>query len=473
MKKEWFKAHVNNARHESPINLTRNIFQRDRNLIIYSTSFRRLGGKTQIFISNYNDNLRNRLTHSIEVKNIASIIGSDLKLDLNLIDAIALGHDIGHTPFGHMGENTLNFIMNGCIEVNAANYGFTNNYKGFKHNYQGLRILSYLGVESKDFIGLNLTDYCLWGVLHHTSVGKRRCEYFDTINFQCNRGFKSRPCSSNGYLHFDFYSKRNNQALTSSSWTLEGLVVQIADEITQRFHDIEDAVKAQILSIDKVMEQFRNDFYHGMRPRHKTKFNKLREIDGIYLMPSFRRFLLNFYVDELCINSSANLRNLAQQFNIRSSNDFNLHKGNIQAGGNLTSIVNYSPNFITREKAFHDFLKSQILKSYLTQNMDNKGDLIIRKLFEAYISYPEHLPDYTIFSFFRNLDLEKGFQIQFNYKEFKPTVLRKQIRDLLNSNKSLVVRAVLFRTIADHIASMTDNYAHKQYEMLYGLSGVQ
>lgn len=107
---------------------------------MYSKSFRRLSGKTQVFLSSMKDDIRTRLTHTLEVNQIARTIGSALGMNLQLIEAIALGHDVGHTPFGHVGERTLNFIMNNCETINDVQV-FDNN-RGFKHNLQAVRLLT-------------------------------------------------------------------------------------------------------------------------------------------------------------------------------------------------------------------------------------------------------------------------------------------------------------------------------------------
>ena len=117
-------------------------FEHDRDRILYSKAFRRLSGKIQVFVSGFDDHIRTRLTHTIEVNQIAKTTGKKLGLNIDLIEAIALGHDIGHTPFGHIGERTLNLILNGCIDVKGFNrIAKSKSNKGFKHNFQGIKIV--------------------------------------------------------------------------------------------------------------------------------------------------------------------------------------------------------------------------------------------------------------------------------------------------------------------------------------------
>ncbi len=161
-------------------NQFRSVFDRDRDRIMYSRAFRRLNGKTQIFIPNTNDYIRTRLTHSLEVNQIARSIGKGLGLNLSLIEAIALGHDVGHTPFGHAGEYELNRIMNNCY-TSAAGSSFATigpEQKGYKHNFQALRVLCALSDQYDQGGGLGLTSFTLWGILNHTKTKTKPCEFF-------------------------------------------------------------------------------------------------------------------------------------------------------------------------------------------------------------------------------------------------------------------------------------------------------
>ena len=135
--KKTKREYENDGEHE-----IRSKFERDRDRIMYSKSFRRLEGKTQVFVSGYDDHVRNRLTHTLEVSQIARTIAKALNLNEYLAEAIALGHDLGHTPFGHIGERTLNYIMSNCDRIGEIKVNDLN--KGFKHNYQGVRVVREL-----------------------------------------------------------------------------------------------------------------------------------------------------------------------------------------------------------------------------------------------------------------------------------------------------------------------------------------
>ncbi len=170
----------------------RTSFQRDRDRIIHSKSFRRLKHKTQVFIAPRKDHYRTRLTHTLEVSQIARTIGRALRLNEDLVEAIALGHDLGHTPFGHWGEAVLN-------EMHP---------KGFKHNLQSVRVVEFLEHHKDDYPGLNLTYEVREGIAHHS--GSDRSE------------------------------------------TLEGSVIKFADRIAYINHDIDDAIRANILKLSDI-----------------------------------------------------------------------------------------------------------------------------------------------------------------------------------------------------------------------------
>ena len=207
----------------------RSPFQHDRDRIIHSRAFRRLMHKTQIFNANKGDHYRNRLTHTLEVMQIGRSIGRLLKLNEDLIEAIALGHDLGHTPFGHVGERTLNQIL----------YYGINDMEGigedFKHNFQSLRVVDSIENRCDDYSGVNLTLAVREGIIKHT-------------------GLKSKVSNQAVYYHNDDLDTENLRLDLPHSFTLEGQVVAISDEIAQVTHDIEDGIRGKIIDFDKFKE---------------------------------------------------------------------------------------------------------------------------------------------------------------------------------------------------------------------------
>jgi len=194
----------------------RNPFARDRDRIIHSGSFRKLEYKTQVFLNHEGDYFRTRLTHSIEVSQIARSITSTLGLQESLAEAIALAHDLGHTPFGHVGGDTLDE----CLKAD----GFSN---GFEHNFQSFRVVSKLEKRYKDFDGLNLTFATLEGILKH-SYPYRKPFLPDAIHKQFN--LDKHP-------------------------SIEAMIVDRADEIAYMSHDIDDGVNSGIISFEDLKER--------------------------------------------------------------------------------------------------------------------------------------------------------------------------------------------------------------------------
>ncbi|SFV53629.1 Deoxyguanosinetriphosphate triphosphohydrolase [hydrothermal vent metagenome] len=193
----------------------RNPFARDRDRIIHSASFRKLEYKTQVFINHEGDFFRTRLTHSIEVSQIARSITSTLGLNESLAEAIALAHDLGHTPFGHVGGDTLDE----CLKAD----GFTN---GFEHNFQSFRVVSHLEKRYKDFDGLNLTFATLEGILKHS--------------YPYHKSFL--PDSIHERFNLDKHP------------SYEAMIVDRADEIAYTSHDIDDGVNSGLISFEDLKE---------------------------------------------------------------------------------------------------------------------------------------------------------------------------------------------------------------------------
>ena len=222
---------------EEYLNEYRSQFQRDRDRILYSNSFRRLSGKTQVFLSQSHDHVRNRLTHSLEVSQIARVTARNLGLNETLSEAISLGHDLGHTPFGHVGERALNLIMNNCGNFSEAQKCLQENDKGFKHNLQSIRVCCELNRIYPNVMGMNLTNFTLWGIRNHSSVEWKSCEFMQENDCYLKLKEKS-TCENNGILSVSFYQKYDGEIrlkeYQGESWSFEAYVVELADEIAQR-----------------------------------------------------------------------------------------------------------------------------------------------------------------------------------------------------------------------------------------------
>lgn len=492
-KYEIFKADEEKAKRDSNKDKKhefRSKFERDRDRILYSKAFRRLSGKTQVFVTGHEDHIRTRLTHTLEVSQIATTIASYFGLDIALTEAISLGHDIGHTPFGHEGERILNFIMNGCEGIKEFNKNMPNEEKGFKHNWQSLRVLTQLEKKNEDYNGLNLTNYTLWGILNHSKLECKKCDCFYTDKNNENIcSLNNKPIDKcDNKLKIDFYRNNNGNFLkeimndkNNESWTFEGLIVRQADEIAQRHHDSEDGIIANLIDkkglIDKFIEYFSKTKVYKEGEKYKKLIEELNEnIDKEeYYLPILSRLIVDFLAMNLIGNTEENFKHLLDKYNIKTEKDFYDNKLKIYNNKeDIFKIVDFNKNFSEREKDFKKYLKNRILNSFKAQSMDGKSNYIIKRLFKAYLSNPQQLPDKTIISFYNNYN-ENIFNNYINKKGELPStpILVGNLRDELKTDHSKnynnnEYKCSLLRTICDYISGMTDNFALNQYELLYG-----
>jgi len=467
-KYEMFKADEEKAKRNSNKDKKhefRTKFERDRDRILYSKAFRRLSGKTQVFVTGHEDHIRTRLTHTLEVSQIATTIASYFGLDIALTEAISLGHDIGHTPFGHEGERILNSIMNGCEGIKEFNKNMPNEEKGFKHNWQSLRVLMQLEKKNEDYNGLNLTNYTLWGILNHSKLEWDECENKLKINFYRK--------NSNDFIN-KIINNENNK-----SWTFEGLIVRQADEIAQRHHDSEDGIIANLIDKKELIEKFKECFgstelYNSKKYKYRQLVNKIKKnTNNEYYLPLLSRLIVDFLAMNLISNTEENFKHLLSKY--KTEKDFYANKLKIYNNKeDIFKIVDYNKNFSKQEKDFKKYLKNRVLNSFIAQSMDGKSNYIIKRLFKAYLSNPQQLPDKTIISFYNNYN-ENIFNSYINKKGELPStaILVGNLRNELKTDHSKnynnnEYKCSLLRTICDYISGMTDNFALNQYELLYG-----
>jgi dGTPase len=449
----------------------RSEFMRDRDRIMYSKAFRRLSSKTQIFVSGFDDHVRNRLTHTLEVSQIARTISTYLKLDVDLTEAIALGHDLGHTPFGHIGERTLNLIMNGCdplvrdyLNVGVNDIKFEEKDKGFKHNLQSLRIaidLENPGIHT-DYKGLNLTNFTLYGCMNHSSTEWKPCKYEN--NGICYIYPKSHDCKNKTNLSVGYYNKYNEDI---DRWSFESFVVAWADEIAQRHHDIEDAIEGKLLNDEQAIKLIHQHFSNCMVGNDEENFDELSVVKGTQVFLSkLSKFLINYLVNSLIETSITNIKGFAEKHSIRKHEDFKAKYLDFDYD-EVSKIITISNNIFGNHNAFKEDLENVVHNSYSVHRMDAKAQFMIRRLFMAYLSNPQQLPDKTIVSLFREYNSSNRFNDEVSR-------LRRELEDFkkhhLTSSKeenSVKFRIALLRTICDYIAGMTDSYATKEYAKLY------
>lgn len=409
----------------------RSPFSKDRDRILYSNSFLRLRGKTQIFMLHKNDYIRTRLTHTLEVAQIAKTIGKALGLNLELIEAIAFGHDVGHTPFGHVGERTLEDIIKEDKKILDAN-------KGFKHNLQALRLFCELekGADFPNSMGLNLTKYTLWGIAHHSSI-KAHVDQNDKLIHPIETDHPIYDRYLNG---IDAY------------WSFEGYVVAIADEIAQRHHDIEDGLLYGIINRKELLNQvkkFQTLFGRYEKKCMKRLQNEIWNLEVPVFNALFARLVVNLYVTNVIDNTKMNIKQFEEEFDIARLQDFYAQKQNI-AKDRHKNIVSMSTNLSRCDSVFQEFLKEQILSSYQVQAMDGKAKYIVRKLYEAFTNNPDQLPDTSLFSYAQLQGLGH-------------TISRADILNHKTDNVEL-----MHRCIVDYIGGMTDQFAYDEFDRLYG-----
>ncbi|MGI9219316.1 MAG: deoxyguanosinetriphosphate triphosphohydrolase [Hydrogenophaga sp.] len=240
---------------------TRTAFQRDRDRIIHSTAFRRLVYKTQVFLNHEGDLFRTRLTHSLEVAQLGRSIARSLRLNEDLVEAIALAHDLGHTPFGHAGQDALNTCMKALTPAQPdAQEGEA---WGFEHNLQSLRVVDELEERYPAFDGLNLCFETREGILKH-----------------CSRANAERLCAREpGGVAARF--------LQGGSPSLEAQLCNLADEIAYNAHDIDDGVRSGLLTLDQLAEVPLFDRYHRQAlARHPQLAGRRLLFEAIRLMLS-------------------------------------------------------------------------------------------------------------------------------------------------------------------------------------------
>jgi len=308
----------------------RSVYQRDKGRIIYSTAFRRLEYKTQVFVNHEGDHYRTRLTHTIEVAQIAKSIARALRLNEDLVEAIALAHDLGHTPFGHAGEDALRKLME--------------KHGGFEHNAHGLRVVDVLEERYPHFPGLNLSYELREGIAKHSTAFDR-----PTILFEIK-----------GIEH---------QGIP----TLETQTVDIADEIAYDNHDLDDGLTSAVIKeqdlekvgIWKETSSVIDKKYPGIS-REKRKYQIIRT-------------LINTQVTDLIQESEKNIKKLK----IRSAED---------ARKMHAKAISFSKNTQLKRKLLRQFLMKNLYQHYRVIRMSDKATRFINKLFEIYLATPQQLP---------------------------------------------------------------------------------
>lgn len=316
-------------------NIIRSPFQRDRDRLIHSSAFRKLDGKTQVFAYHEGRNYRTRLTHSIEVAQITRTLCKCLRLNEELGEAIALAHDLGHSPFGHAGERGLQNSMK--------------KYGGFDHNIQSLKIMTKLEIHYPEFDGLNLTWETLEGTVKHNGpVKKISNRYLKEFNKKFDLDLKRYP-------------------------SLEGQVGAVADDIAYNNHDIDDGFRAGFFSIEELRQlPFIEEIIGDFEKQNPGADNNLK----IYAVT---RNMIAKMIFDVLKNTKDNL----QKFKIETSDDTRAQK---------TLTVDFSPEMHGQIKMLRKFLKEYFYTHTSVARMDMKSQRIVEELFSVFTSDSRLLP---------------------------------------------------------------------------------
>jgi len=364
-------------RFREPPAASRTEFQRDRDRIVHSTAFRRLEYKTQVFVNHEGDLFRTRLTHSLEVAQIARTLARNLALDEDLSEAIALAHDLGHTPFGHAGQDALNACMRP--------------YGGFEHNAQSLRVVDELEDKYASFRGLNLTFEAREGILKHCS--RRRAREFGELG--------------------ERFLKRRQPGL-------EAQLANLADEIAYSNHDLDDGLRAGLLTIAQLEAV-------PLVARHLALVRKTyRRLSPKQLRHETIRRLISTLVMDLTETTRARLA-VADPADI---DDVRTHK---------TPLAAFSPELRREATRLKQFLYRHLYRHPRVHRNTVKAHEVVERLFGAFFGQvrlmpPEHL-----------------------------AVARKAEKAAGRSGRA--------RVVADYIAGMTDRYALSEEERLFKSRG--
>ena len=389
-------------------------FQRDRDRILHARSFRRLKHKTQVFVPHTADHPRTRLTHTLEVSQLGRTIARALGLNEDLVEAVSLGHDLGHTAFGHTGEASLDEILHGRNAEVALSPSVVATAGSFKHNYQSLRVVDLLEWRY-DYPGLNLTDQVREGILKHTRwrVG------FDFPLPEIDGLALDRPCH------------------------LEGQAVAVADEIAQQTHDLEDGLRAGSVAFEAVEElEISQRIIAKLGERYRTEERRwLRQSTLI-------RELIGFFIADVV---DASNRRIGAFLDRHSIDD---HRAFVQRAREVSQTTIW---FSRDTQKLFDELKSFIYQFIINHIDVNRQDWRARKvvtaLYRAFWTNPLTLPSYVL--------LRAHHELGFPYLRDVPLAsVADEVAGRYHASAGFA------RLIADHIAGMSDRFALEEFNSL-------
>jgi dGTPase len=331
---------------------TRSSFQRDRDRIIHSTAFRRLEYKTQVFVNHEGDHYRTRLTHSLEVSQLARSICRTLRLNEDLAETLALAHDLGHTPFGHSGEDALSEAMEP--------------FGGFDHNAHTLRLITSLEQRYADFDGLNLTWETLEGVAKHNGplIKRSPASILSKILNKAQGNPLPRAITE--------YNARHDLMLETYA-SAEAQVASLADDIAYNNHDIDDGLRAGLFHIEQL------DDIEGVGRIFREVRSRYPAIDQHRLIHESIRRLINRMVTDLITQTNQNI-----------------HAERIEKTDDIRKLgkplVAFSPAMQDANLRLKTFLMENMYRHYKVNRMASKAKRVVRDLFHFFLAEPQCLP---------------------------------------------------------------------------------
>jgi dGTPase len=359
-------------RYPEPPPSFRTEFQRDRDRIIHSNAFRRLVYKTQVFVNHEGDLYRTRITHSLEVAQIGRTVARALNLNETLTEAICLAHDLGHTPFGHAGQDALNECMR--------------EFGGFEHNLQSLRVVDELEERYADFSGLNLTFECREGVLKHCSTQNAR-----------------------------LLGDVGERFLNRTQPGLEAQLANLADAIAYNNHDVDDGVRAGLITVDDLLDVRVFSRFHAIVVARYPELLPRR-----VLYETIRR-MVDYLVSDVITQSQKNI--------VDSSVD------SIQAvRAHSRPLISLSENVLSEHQELKRFLRTRLYNHASVREVMDEAGATLKGLFEAYMKEPSRLPP--------------------------------EHQSLFERAEIVAGRAAAARVVADYVAGMTDRFAYQERDKL-------
>jgi dGTPase len=330
-----------------PHSPSRSVFQRDRDRIIHCTAFRRLAHKTQVFVPHEGDHFRTRLTHSLEVGQIARTLARALGLDDDLAEALALAHDLGHTPFGHTGEDVLDELM--------APYG------GFDHNAQALRIVTKLERRYAAFDGLNLTWETLEGLVKHNGPllqadGRMAARY-------AKRGLPAAILEYNAVHNLELANFASAEAQAAA----------LADGIAYNAHDLDDALRAGLIDFAQIGEV---DFLRDIGGEIAALYPGLEAVRAVHELV---RRLITFFIEDAITES----RRRIEAAGVASVEDVRTQRA---------PLIGFSPAALSADKSIRSFLSKNMYRHQRLVHIREQAGLIVRDLFSRFFTAPNLMP---------------------------------------------------------------------------------